>query len=193
MPIRRPSGQPIERKWLVAPLVVAFACHACGGATLPPPVVKTAQIAPVIAAPPTVEQLKNMAYAGLDERMGPVTLANGRWTGSPPVWGGASRPIVELADNFHVAGDLDGDGLDDAVVVLTYRQGGTATMSFLAAVTHRNGILRNTATTALGDRVQVRSVGISSGRVIVRTVRAGPKDAACCRISSFRWSSATMG
>lgn len=60
-----------------------------------------------------------MTYAGLDERLGPVTLANRRWTGAPPALGAASQPIVELADDFRIVGDLDGDGLDEAVAGIT--------------------------------------------------------------------------
>ena len=86
---------------------------------------KTAEVASTRALPPTVEELRNATYFWLGERMGPVTLANGRWTGMPPAVGAASRPSVELADDFRVVGDLDGDGLEWAVVVLTYSSGGT--------------------------------------------------------------------
>jgi hypothetical protein len=105
-------------------VALAFACasHACAGAAQPPPAAKT-EAPSIAAAAPTIEELKNTTYAGLDERLGAVTLADGRWTGAPPVPGAASRPIVELADGFRVVGDLDGDRQDEAVVVLTYRSG----------------------------------------------------------------------
>jgi heat shock protein HslJ len=169
---------------------MAFACCACASNALAPPTVKNAEIASARALPPTVEELKNATYAGLDERLGTVTLANGRWTGVPPVLDAASRPIVELADDFRIVGDLDGDGREEAVVVLTYSSGGTGVLSFLAVVTHEDGTLRNVATTALGDRVQVRSARIDGGRLLVSAVRAGDDDAACCpgELVDLQWT-----
>jgi heat shock protein HslJ len=170
---------------LVAAL--AFVCHACAGPALTPPAVKTAEVPSTRALPPTVEELKNAKYAGLGERVGSVTLGNGRWTGAPPALGAASRPSVELADDFRVVGDLDGDGLEEAVVVLTYSSGGTGVLSFLAVVRRQDGALRNVATTALGDRVQIRSARIDGGRLLVSAVRAGEHDAACCPGDLVDW------
>lgn len=170
---------------LVAAL--ALVCHACASPSLTRPAVKTAEAASARALPPTVEELKNATYAGLGERLGPVTLANGRWAGAPPAVGAASRPSVELAGDFRVVGDLDGDGLEEAVVVLTYSSGGTGVLSFLAVVTRKDGTLRNVATTALGDRVQVRSARIDGGRLLVSAVRAGENDAACCPGDLVEW------
>ena len=168
-------------------VALAFAFDACASPALAPPAGKTAEAASTRAVPPTVEELKNATYAGLGERLGPVTLANGRWTGAPPASGAASRPSVELAGDFRVVGDLDGDGLEEAVVVLTYSSGGTGVFSFLAVVTREDGTLRNVATTALGDRVQVRSARVDGGRLLVSAVRAGESDAACCPGDLVEW------
>lgn len=128
-----------------------------------------------------------MTYSGLGDPLGSVTLVNGRWAGDPPIAGAASRPIVELADSFRIVGDLDGDGADEAVVVLSYGAGGSATWSFLAVVARANGAPRNVATTALGDRVQIRSARIDGGRLLVSGVRAGANDAACCPGDLVEW------
>ena len=165
---------------------LAFACHACAGPALAPPAANTAGVAATRALPPTVEELKNATYAGLGEHVGPGTLANGRWTGAPPA-GCRFWPSVELAGDFRVVGDLDGDGLEEAVVVLTYSSGGTGVLSFLAVVTREDGTLRNVATTALGDRVQVRSARVDGGRLLVSAVRAGENDAACCPGDLVEW------
>jgi heat shock protein HslJ len=151
---------------------LALGCHACAGTR---------------AAAPTIDELKNMTYTGLGERLGPVTLQNGRWAGDPPLAGAASRPLVALADSSRVVGDLDGDGAEEAVVLLTYSAGGSATWSFLAVVARENGTLRNVATTALGDRVQVRSARIDGGRLLVNGVRAGANDPACCPSDLVEW------
>jgi len=66
---------------LVAAL--AAACHGGAGPAVVPPAVKATEDALTRALPPTIDELKNATYAGVAERVGPVTLANGRWTGAP--------------------------------------------------------------------------------------------------------------
>jgi heat shock protein HslJ len=173
----------------MAALTLAFGGQACARPIVAPPPVKTVEIASTRASPPTAEELKNATYVGLDERLGPVTLANGRWIGAAPVMGAAARPIVELADDFRVVGDLDGDGTEEVVVVLAYKPGGTGTFFFLAVVTRKDGTLR-VVTTPLGDRVQVRSARIDGGRLLVSGVRAGDNDAACCpgELVDWQWT-----
>src|SRR5688572_26170315 len=139
-----------------ASLVFAFCCHACIGGPAPP-TARSGQPPATSAQAPTLDELKNTSYSGLDERLESVALVNGRWTGAPSPPDAASRPTVDLADDFRLAGDLDGDGIEEAVVHLTYATGGTAAMSFLAVVTRTSGLLRNVATIALGDRVQLQS------------------------------------
>lgn len=166
---------------------LAMVCQACGAPALTAPAVQTVEGASLRALPPTIEELKNATYTGLGEGLGPVTLANGRWTGAPPAAGAASRPRVELAGDFRIAGDLDGDGLEEAVVVLTYSAGGTGVFSFLAVVTREGGTLRNVATLALGDRVQIRSARIDGARLRVSALQAGDNDAACCPGDLVDW------
>jgi len=155
-------------------VALALVCHAC------------ASVPPTHQQPPTLTELQTLTYSGLDDRLGPVTLERGRWMGAPSAPGSASRPTVELAD-FHIAGDLDGDGIDESVVVLTYSPGGTGVLSYLAVVTRQGRTLHNTTTAALGDRVQIRSVRIAGGQLVVNAVRAGPDDAACCPGDLVDW------
>jgi heat shock protein HslJ len=173
------------QRFLIAALSVA--CHACAGAALAPPPETTAEISSIATAPPTFEELRNLTFTGLDERLGPIRLEDGRWMGPPATPGSVSRPIVALADEFRIAGDLDGDGADETVVLVTYRPGGTGSLSFLAVVARKDGALRNLATTPLGDRVQLRSARIDRGRLLVSAVRAGEKDAACCPGDLVEW------
>ena len=171
-------------------VALAFAWHACASPAVAPPAVNTATGASTRPLPPTVEELKSATYSGLGEGLGPVTLADGRWTGPPAAIGAASRPSVELAQGFRVLGDLDGDGIAETVVVLTYSSGGTGVVSFLAVVARENGILRNVATAALGDRVQIRSGRVDGGQLFVSGVRAGANDAACCpgELVAWQWT-----
>jgi heat shock protein HslJ len=129
---------------------------------------------------PSLDALKNMRYGGLSGLPGAVTLIDGRWPAPTTPAGAASRAAVTLDPDFRLTGDLDGDGLDDAVILLSHSPGGSATWSYLAVVTRSTGGVRNVATVALGDRVQIRSARIADGMLSASTVRAGPNDAACC-------------
>lgn len=123
-------------------------------------------------------ELAHATYNGIMD--GPVTLMDGRWEGEPFVEGGASRPTVGLVDNFNLTGDLNQDGLDEAVALLWESSGGSGNRLFLAAVSSGNKVVTNLGTALIGDRVQIRSGAINDGRITLDIVRAGPEDAACC-------------
>jgi heat shock protein HslJ len=139
---------------------------------------------------PTLEELRRATYHGLEDLDGPVTLAEGGWEGEPFAPGAASRPTVSLAPGFRVTGDLDGDGADEAVVVLAQSSGGSGTFNSLAVVQRTAGGLENVATTALGDRVDIRSARIEGGTLLVSVVRAGEGDAMCCpgELAELGWT-----
>lgn len=128
---------------------------------------------------PTLAELRNATYVGIAEQ-DTVTLKDGLWEGAPFVEGGASRPRIQFVREFMMTGDLDGDGLDEAAVLLAGSSGGTGENIYLAVVGIREGALRNLDTVLLGDRVRVRKSGILEGRVFLDLLRAGPQDAMCC-------------
>ena len=130
--------------------------------------------------PPTLKELKNASYSGIEGLKGPVKLVDGRWRGRPYKKGSASRPVVNLVGDLRITGDLDGDGTDDAVVLLNYAPGGTGQLLYLAVMARKKGKIENVATTLIGDRVQIRDVHIEQNRIFVDVVQAGPKDAMCC-------------
>lgn len=135
--------------------------------------------APAGAGAPAGDELADAAYEGLGE-LGSVRLVGGRWEGEPFVEGGASRPAVGLAEGFRLAGDLDGDGSEEAAVILWTSSGGSGTFDHLAVVGRRNGSLANLGTAPIGDRVQVRAGRVRAGRIELDVVQAGPGDARCC-------------
>jgi heat shock protein HslJ len=142
------------------------------------------------AAAPTLKEVKNASYSGIEGLKGSVKLVNGRWKGRPHKKGSASRPVVNLVRDFRITGDLDGDGTDEAVVLLNYAPGGTGQWLHLAVVARKNGKIQNAATALLGDRVQIRDVRIEKRRVLVDVVRSGPKDAMCCpgEVTTLGWT-----
>lgn len=133
---------------------------------------------PKIGAP-SLAELTNAEYSGIGEI--PVILLGGRWEGEPFVAGGASRPAAGLVDDFRLEGDLNGDGKNEAVVLLWSSSGGSGTFDYVAVAGYGpDGNVVNLATAPLGDRVQVRTAQIIEGRVELEVVQAGPEDAACC-------------
>jgi heat shock protein HslJ len=129
---------------------------------------------------PTLQELKNATYRGVEEAGVSLTLADGKWEGQPFASGSASRPSVTFVRDFRLNGDVDGDGAEEAVVLLGASAGGTGEMSYLAVVGRRGGKAANIATASIGDRVQLRNGRIDGRRIVLDVVQAGERDAACC-------------
>ena len=139
---------------------------------------------------PTLKELKNASYFGIEGLKGSVKLVDGRWKGRPHKKGSASRPVVNFVRDFRMTGDLDGDATDEAVVLLNHAPGGTGQLLHLAVVARKNGKIQNVATAPLGDRVQIRDIRIEKQRLLVDVVRSGPKDAMCCpgELTTLGWT-----
>lgn len=139
---------------------------------------------------PTLKEIKNASYSGIEGLKGSVKLVDGRWKGRPYKKGSASRPVVSLVGDFRITGDLDGDGTDEAVVLLNYAPGGTGQLLHLAVMARKKGKIQNLATTLIGDRVQIRDVRIEQKRIFVDVIQAGPKDAMCCpgEVTTREWT-----
>jgi len=139
---------------------------------------------------PTLKELKNALYLGIEGLKNPVKLVDGRWEGRPAKKGSAIRPVVSFAGDFSLTGDLDGDGAEEAVVLLNYAPGGTGQLLHLALVTRKKDKIENVATALIGDRVQIRDVRREKNRLLVDVVRSGPKDAMCCpgEVTTLGWT-----
>jgi heat shock protein HslJ len=137
------------------------------------------------------ESLRNLEYRGVAEQ--PVELADGRWEGAPAAPGASSRPRVEIARNGVTRGDLDGDGREEAAVLLLESGGGTGLNHHVAIVAEREGVARNVATALLGDRVQIMRFSVEAGRVSVEAVVSGPDEPMCCPTRKVRWTLALAG
>lgn len=122
--------------------------------------------------------LRNIAYRGIYDNA--VTLQDGVYEGKPFVPGGASRPRVELLDMTPVLHEMDGDGIDDAAVLLAESSGGSGVFTFLAVVACRDGRAVNVATIVLGDRVMIRTIAGKDGAIVAEMVSTGPGEPLCC-------------
>ncbi len=87
---------------------------------------------------------------------------------------------IVIRSDLIVMGDLDGDGVADAAVLLISNPGQSGTFYDLAAVINDRGIPRHIDTVHLGDRVKVKSISIQSGTIRVEMLAHGPKDPLCC-------------
>jgi len=126
----------------------------------------------------SLSQLRNLSYQGIHAQT--VKLRDGVYEGPTFDAGGASRLRVELIEQLMVSGDMTGDGNNEAAVFLTASSGGSGTYTYLAIVTKSGFSYQNIATENLGDRVQVRSLRLAEGTLILDLITAGPDDAACC-------------
>ncbi len=156
------------------------ACQSRAGGAAPKAAQLVAQAPAVDRSAPTLQELKNATYRGVEAAGPDCALVNGRWEGKPYEPGGASRPSVTFVRDFRLAGDLDGDGAEESVALLAASTGGTGEMSYVAVVGRPGGKITSIATAPIGDRVQVRDAQIDGRRIELDVVQAGEHDAACC-------------
>jgi heat shock protein HslJ len=170
--------------WLLAgPVAMGFTLNTAKGAGEPK------------MPAPTLAELRNAAYTGFEVHPGPVTLVDGRWNGKPFVAGGAARPSVTFVRNFRLVGDLNGDGAEEAVVLLGENSGGTGENIYLAVLGYKDGRLQQAGIARIGDRVQVRSARIEKGLIVMDLIQAGSNDAMCCpgELATRAWKLAPEG
>lgn len=94
-----------------------------------------------------------------------VTLVNGvsEVEAAP---GSASKIVTRYFGN-EVKHDIDGDGREDTVFILTQNSGGTGTVYYVVAALNRAGGYLGTHGFILGDRIAPQTLEISSGNVFV--------------------------
>jgi len=127
---------------------------------------------------PTREQLANGTYTGIFAE--PIKLTAGRYQGPPFTENSATFPSAMLLENTLAFGDVDGDGVDEAIVALASNSGGSGVIVYLVVVTAKAGVAGNIAVEELEDRAIVRSIAVVGGDIRVDVVRHGPDDPMCC-------------
>ena len=103
-----------------------------------------------------------------------VSLNDGRCeTEAAP--GSASR-IATVVFGKPVAGDLDGDGDEDAALFLMHSPGGSGTFYYVVVSINDGGGYRGTNAVLLGDRISPLQIGIRDGVVVVDYADRRPDD-----------------
>jgi len=126
----------------------------------------------------TLEQLRNAEYASQWTRSGKARLVDGQYRESAAP--GAATEVIVTATDFYAIGDLDGDGSEDAVIVLESDPGGSGVFFDLVPVLNRQGTPEVLAPVPLGDRVDISGVSLGERQVQVRLLKHGPDDPQCC-------------
>lgn len=95
----------------------------------------------------------------------PVPLRDGRHEAE--IAPGSAAKAVTSVFGAPAFGDLDGDGDEDAVLLLVHDPGGSGTFYYMAASINDNGRSRGTEAVFLGDRISPQRIGIRNGVVVV--------------------------
>lgn len=125
------------------------------------------------AIPLTLDGLKNAEYTIEGPASGKAKLVNGVY--EEPIAKSSAKVVVTLQSQT-ASGDLEGNGIQDAVVALTVQTGGTGTFYYLFAVLNNNGTPKPIASVQLGDRIKLNALAIQNGEISVDMVTQGPKD-----------------
>jgi curved DNA-binding protein CbpA len=125
----------------------------------------------------TWDKLKNASYPSHWAKSKVANLVNGEYK----EYGGQGKLSlwISLSEQFAL-GDLDGDNVDDAAVILYANGGGSGTWLYLTAVLNRDGVPVPVATQALGDNTNVQKITIDRGRIMMDMVVHKPTDPHCC-------------
>jgi hypothetical protein len=117
--------------------------------------------------------LANHAYPSDFSASGLITLKAGQYS-EPAAPNSASLVAVELITS--AAGDLSGDGRDDAAAILVTNAGGSGSFYELAVVIAHGQGEDEVGAVLLGDRTPVEHLSIQDETVIVDLRTRGPDD-----------------
>jgi hypothetical protein len=73
-----------------------------------------------------------------------------------------------------VYGDLNGDGVNDAVMYLTQETGGSGTFFYVVEAINYNGFYKGTNAMLLGDRIAPQNINIMDGRAVANFAERKP-------------------
>ncbi len=126
----------------------------------------------------SLEILQNATYRSPD--WGKFQMSNGIYYRTPPTSQESPETYTTRLLDTVLYGDINMDGVEDAVVFLYTQNGGTGHFVEMAAVLNLDGGPVNILTKYLGDRVIVESGTIQGGLITLTLRIQGPNDPLCC-------------
>jgi hypothetical protein len=143
-------------------------------------------VIPPLSTSLTLEQLKNAEYHLGTE--GSFQLVDGIHYLTPTI---PDEPpeqwSVRLMEPM-AFGDVNGDGADDAAVIIATRYGGTGIFEYLAIVANVDGQPFNVASTSLGDRTIINAISIEASQIHLDVITHAPEDGLCCPSRPETWT-----
>lgn len=156
-------------------IICVSTLSACAG-TSPTQAIQptqTAQPPQATQVPPSIlKDLPNIEYLIELASTGKAQLRDGDFE-EPAAPDSATKTKIQLSKEQAV-GDVNGDGLEDALVLLVADPGGSGTFTYLALVINDNGKPKPIASVLLGDRIIVKSLAIQDGQVVVKLLTRKP-------------------
>jgi hypothetical protein len=160
-------------------LVLVLSVVSCG--LLTPASIPTSQPVPITQAVPqlTVGQIKNAQYQlGARDDHPTVQLQNGKF-GT-----GTDATTVDFADvtlsDFIALGDINGDGLNEAAVVVFENYGGSGVFGFLALYVNQDGQPVFLDSVMIDDRPRINGLGFDGNEIHLDATIHGFQDPGCC-------------
>jgi hypothetical protein len=139
-----------------------------------PPVVHLPVINPASARTLTLERLRNAAYPLPEANGNLIQFTDGRFRG-PVVLGMVEEVRYNILDRVG-RGDLDGDGVEDAALLMVRNPTEEKPEYTLWAVINQGGVPDPRVVFLLGNDVQVGGMTIEDLKIWVDVVRPGPED-----------------
>lgn len=125
-----------------------------------------------------IEQIRNASFESAFFKK-VVTLRAGLYS-EKPITNSAIVATAQIYDDKIAFGDIDGDGIFDALAVVTEYGGGSGSFRSLVAFENDGGTPLYIARADLGDRTIINSIKIESGIVVLDMIVQGPNDGMCC-------------
>lgn len=181
------AAKPVVTSTMVLSPTVAAAkaaptatAKASPTATKLPPTAVAPAAAPKAAAAAslTLDQLKNATYSSEFIQEGQITLKDGKYEASTGP--GATQKVVTTLVEPIALGDLNADGMDDAVVVLGTNTGGSGVFMYLHVVLNDGARLKEAAFAPMGDRVRINALTIIDDTIELDVLTHAPNDPLCC-------------
>lgn len=143
---------------------------ATAGAASPATLTPEVGLPPTNAPELTEEVLRNSEFLS-PMLNAPIRLVNGEFSGS--VNGVELRASIQPGIQF---GDLNGDGVDDAALLLSENTGGTGTFVSLVVIFSQSGKFKQAPGMTIDDRPVINSMSITDGKVKLDVLVHGPND-----------------